>query len=144
MSAASAAESTTARDAQPGLSWRVQLVVTGGFAGFDQVFTTTADSESVLAADRRRDYEVEVALPIPERQDIARQVSALTSLPGRDQRSSQCRDCYRFELTIDSDADGRARRSVYDSTTLPGSPDEQLIGLLITIGRAGLNLSERN
>jgi hypothetical protein len=123
--------------------WQLSLSVAGGFAGFDQLFKTAGGSGVLLASDRRRDREVAVPLGATERQELARLVAAVATLPDSDLRSRQCRDCYQFELTIIAGGAGKPRRSIYDSTSLAGSPDAQLIELVITAGRAGLDQQDK-
>lgn len=120
-------------------SWQLTLGVSGGFAGFDQTFTTASGSDTLLAQDRRRGTGATVALSIEEQRELQRLVASLAQSPGADLRSGKCRDCFQFELTIASAATGKPRLSIHDSTTLEGSPDASLVERVITIGRGGLS-----
>lgn len=118
-------------------AWRAELIVSGGFAGFDQRFSVDSQAATLTAADRRRERTASRNLTpsqIAELTDLlatpASAESAATPLNAR------CADCLRYTLSITGRA--AAHRADYDSSTLPGSPDAALIQRLIELGRETL------
>jgi hypothetical protein len=116
--------------------WRISVTVDGGFAGLVQQFSADSSSTSLVAEDKKNRKQTIVALSVVEQRELGRLMAFSSVSSSIDRRSSACTDCYHFQLTVERA--GMHRDAHYDSTTLVGSPDDQLISRIISIGRTGL------
>ena len=77
--------------------WNATLHVTGGFAGVDRSLDVKSDGQ-LTATDRRADRQVSGRVP-------ARELPALSNLIANasladSSRSSACRDCFQYEISV--------------------------------------------
>ncbi len=119
-------------------TWQLSVSRQGGFAGADERFTASDASDALLIVDAVRRTETAVTFSSADKRELAQSVAVRASTPDIDLRSSACRDCILFEMTMTTERTGKPRRVRYDSTTMDASPDAKLIERIIAIGRNGI------
>jgi hypothetical protein len=116
-------------------AWQLSVSIEGGFAGIEQRFNATSASDALIVVDAVRGTETAVPLGSTEKLELAQAVAARATAPDIDLRSTTCRDCFLFEMTMSSGRAGKPRSVRYDSQMMDASPDAKLIERVIAIGR---------
>lgn len=104
--------------------WHLTLRQSGGIAGIDQELRLTSAGD-VRATDRRGQRQKAERLPPDELSRIAALVGRAPAPDSRVPRLSSCRDCFQYDLEIES---GSVPRSFHlDEMSLTGSQLEPLV-----------------
>jgi hypothetical protein len=108
-------------------AWRVDLHVSGGFAGVDRALTISSNGD-LSAEDRRQSARVTAKATAAELDQIAPLVVRIKSISDTPRVDGKCRDCLSYNLTIE--VDGERFSALLDDTTLPGSGLSELASAL--------------
>jgi hypothetical protein len=138
---AATGQGRAAPDASPALL--LELRISGGFAGRDELLRLTDDGLA-LVLDRRRQRSRRLRIG-PERQrEINDLVAGLTGSADEEQRrfpASPCRDCLVYQLLLP--AAGKASPLRIVSDRLAASPYRQLLAALLDLLAEGAGEQER-
>lgn len=110
-----------------GEPWRLEIHLSGGFAGLDRQLELSSTGE-LTASDRRRDTHFTARLPAG---DIAQIDSLIPVAPAESARRTGCADCLLYDLTLH--AHGQSVVVHLDDTSLGRSGVEPLIKRLLTL-----------
>lgn len=110
--------------------WRLEFQVSGGFAGESDSLKFQSRSDSVEYVGAAGESRSRLNL---ERGDVESVARLIAALPAYDHvaRNEQCRDCFEYSLSVWRG--DRVTQVQVDSTTLPGSPVEELITTLLSV-----------
>jgi len=133
----SAAPAPEATPAPSDAAWQVTINVQGGFAGMDQRYSAASGANALSFADVVRGTDTAVPLSGAQMQEVAAAVIALSRLEDMDRRSTRCRDCILYDMSLSTGANRKPRRVQLDSTSLDESPEARLIQQLLSLGREG-------
>jgi len=104
-------------------TWKVDLQLSGGFAGLDRALTLSSNGE-LTVEDRNQRSRVAKQATAQELDQIATLVAKIKSLPAIPRGDSRCRDCLSYNISVD--VDGERFSALLDDMTLPGSGLEEL------------------
>jgi hypothetical protein len=107
------------------------LEQSGGIAGVHKRFTLGSSSDTLVVEDMRRATRILRPLSGDERAELSKLVAERGGAPAPRSASGACRDCFEFTMTMTGP--GKPRSAHYDSSTLPGSPDDALITWILKL-----------
>lgn len=125
-------EKSEMNDSEPG--WRIEMLVTGGFAGIRRSIQVASTGE-VVVRDLDSNKLVDLELDQSDLESIGTQVISITQLPSAENQS--CNDCFIYELDIT--LEGKQLSSSFNDEDLFNSDIVSLVNELMGIINSALD-----
>jgi len=115
-------------------TWELTLSVSGGIAGRVEETVIRSGPPTITITNQRTGSARSAELAPDDLQALQAAIDPARAAPQRSGLESQCADCIQYRLDI---RDGQNRyQANYNTATIAGSVDEQLITNILRIGRA--------